>query len=519
MEIFVFWVIIIVILLGGYTYHLLRNSPKGFRLQIKLTIIFFLLVLIPTVPLLFVVSGLLTQGVEMFLLPGIEQSLSQSLQTIKIQMEDKGRHFLQNNPDWSNIKQEELKKYDLLYAGRYKIIDNEILSLNELLPNNRTKPNIEFKNISMIYKNKLRSNVVLVDSTEICEVYKTSQDSTVSIVGYYINYRITQAKDSIIESLRVYTSLSLLKKSVIEGRLIWGLATLFIIILAIVAIQTARTLSRGISEPIQQLATGMQQVASGDLSSRVVVKAKDEIKILIDSFNKMAQDLKISQEKLVKAERLAAWRDIARRISHEIKNSLTPIQISLHRIKSKYFKDDQTNQNELILIIQDEVESLKKVSEEFSQFARLPQIKREKNDLNEIIQGLIPLIEGGSKPINIKKELDNTIPELMLDRDQIKRVLHNLMKNAVEASEIGSRIIIKTSNFANVNKSVKIEIEDKGQGISEEQLSKIFEPYFSTKKRGMGLGLSIVKRIIVDHDGTINFKSKKGAGTLVTIIL
>lgn len=519
MNIFIGWVVIIIMLLGGYSYYLIRRSPKGYRLQVKLTILFILLVLIPTIPLTLVVSGLLSQGLETFLLPGVEESLARSLQVIKLQIEERGLCFLRNHPVWSNIDVKELNKFEILYAARFRFFKNTSQKVDEILTEPTKCPQFTPDTLALILSGELKSMMKRFEADTICEIYYPYPDSIISVVGFDISPQIMLAREEITESLKMYQSLSLFKQSVIEGRIIWGIATLFIILLALIAIYAARILSRGISEPIQQLASGMKSVAAGDLSVRVDVKAKDEIKILIDSFNKMADDLNISQQKLVQAERLAAWRDVARRISHEIKNSLTPIQLSLYRIKSKYFTEAQQTDDESLSAIEDEIESLRRMSEEFSQFARMPQIKREENDLNQLIQSLIPLIEGGTKPIKIELMLDSNLPRILIDRDQLKRALSNLLKNSVEASSIGGKIWVKTLALDHPTHKVKIEIEDQGQGMSEDILKKIFEPYFTTKKRGMGLGLSIVKRIIEDHEGEIFIESQERRGTKVTILI
>jgi nitrogen fixation/metabolism regulation signal transduction histidine kinase len=350
-----------------------------------------------------------------------------------------------------------------------------------------------------------------------CEVYSIGEDSTVTFVGFGIDPSVVQARDQISESLKMYKSLSLFKDSIIQGELIWGLATLLIILLSLVAMFAARVLARSISNPIQQLAAGMEHVAEGDLSRGVEVKAADEIKILVDSFNKMRTDLETSRDKLVKAERLAAWRDVARRISHEIRNALTPIQLSLHRIGASSASGN-SSLNESLRSIQDEMESLRKISEEFSQFARMPQVNREKNDLNDIIRQLIPLIEGESKPVKFALDLDDSLEQIDVDRDQIRRAIHNLIKNSVDASDVGSIITIRT--FASEDEhGTRLEIRDRGCGMSHDVLTKIFEPYFTTKQRGMGLGLSIVKRIIEDHEGSIDISSAEGKGTRVLICL
>ncbi len=513
MEIFIFWIVVIIFLIGGYSFYLLRHSPRGFRLQVKLTILFFVLVLLPAIPLTMVVSGLLTQGVEIFLIPGVEESLDQSLDIIKMQLEERGLRFIHLHPDISDVDIQELNKFEISFYSMGEMRKGEPWMMKQLTTSDDVLPQLTPDLIRLLGEDHILSRMNTVREESFYEVYSLSPDSTIRVVGFELNIRILLAKNQIAESLKLYKSLSLFKESVIEGRLIWAIATAFILVLALLAILAARTLSRGISQPIQRLAHGMKNVSDGDLSARVEVQARDEIKLLVDSFNKMAEDLQSSQDKLVAAERIAAWRDIARRVSHEIRNSLTPIQISLHRIRTKYSTE------ELFLSLQDEIESLRRLAEEFSQFARMPQLNRQNSDLNLLIRHLIPLIEAESKPMKFMLQLDENINAISIDSDQIKRAIHNLVKNSIEASAVNGTILIRTSAIDDGKYRVQIEIRDHGSGMDDEIVIRIFEPYFTTKQRGVGLGLSIVKRIIDDHDGTIQIESKKAKGTKVCIKL
>lgn len=525
METFLFWVTVIIVTFSIYAIFISRKSPKGFRLRTNLTITFFLLVLIPAIPLTFGVGLLITRGVEMSLVPEVEQSLENSLQVMKSMMEEKGTHFFDHHRSIGNINRHVLKDHGLLYVRHFKIQDREVKCSNYVNSSNEFSEIQDIKRLLNVYRQQTKSAIMDYSGRSICEVYKFGEDSTFQAVAFDVGENILQAKTQISESLKFYKSLSLFNQSVIEKRIIWALATLFIIILAIIAIYAARVLSRSISEPVQLLALGMQKVASGDLDSRVDFKSKNEFKILIDSFNKMAEDLRLSQKKLVKAERLAAWQDVARRVSHEIRNSLTPIQISLFRLKSQLHMESIENidaeEMDPLSAIEEEVESLRKISEEFTQFARLPQVKRQKNDINQLIKTIIPLIEGDAKPVRVKNDLAMNIPQFSFDREQLKRALINLLKNSVDASSMNGHIMVTTSlvNNSDTNRSVVIKIEDEGKGMSPELLDKIFEPYFTTKKRGMGLGLSIVKRIIEEHEGRIIIESEEGKGTSVTLAL
>lgn len=520
MQIFIFWIVIIAFILGVYIWRLYRRSPKGFRFQVKLTIIFFLLVLIPSIPLTFFVSDLLTRGVEIFLLPGIEKSLSQSLDVIKFQLEEKGNNFFKIYPNIKSLNESILKNHGIIYCAAFKI-EAESQHLLHLIG---TEVNLLEQSpcqtnamMPSILREEITSNLFSAGSKNICEVYHITNDNIIRIVAFCVDPQVIDAKDYITESLRLYNSLSMFKESVVEGQIIWGLSTIFIIFLTLLAVYAAKRLSRGISNPIKKLVTGMQHVAEGDLSYQVRTKAKDEIKFLIQSFNKMTDDLKTSQQKLVQAERLAAWQGVARRVSHEIKNTLTPIQLSLRRLSNQLYPDNHTITDKALITIQEEVESLRRLAEEFTQFARLPQINPKKEALNEIIQSLITLIEAEPHGISIKLELDPNFPPLELDRDHIRRALHNLIKNSIEASKPGSAIFIETKKLTENDRKCKIEIRDQGIGMKPEVLEKIFEPYFTTKQRGMGLGLSIVQRIIEDHNGEIKIISTPGKGTQVII--
>ena len=195
---------------------------------------------------------------------------------------------------------------------------------------------------------------------------------------------------------------------------------------------------------------------SGDLSHRVNIKAKDEIEFLVNSFNKMASDLKTSRENLQRAERIAAWRDVARQISHEIKNPLTPIKFSLFRLMSSLPEEfkQQNDFQESVAIIEEELASIQKIANEFSDFARMPQMQLKPENVDEIINNTVTLFHDDPKNIKFTLSIEKEIPQIMIDRDQIRRCLQNLIKNAIEASAPDSQIDIiaeKTKNAGYYN--------------------------------------------------------------------
>lgn len=218
---------------------------------------------------------------------------------------------------------------------------------------------------------------------------------------------------------------------------------------------------------------------------------------------------------LLKAQRMAAWREVARRIAHEIKNPLTPIQLSAQRLRKRYlqkFSDGETVFDECTAMIIKSVDELKTLVDEFSNFARMPAAQLNSNDLNEIIREAVSLYLEAHRNIEFCLSLDNNLPLLQLDRDQIKRVLINIIDNAIAAVEEVGKIEI-SSTYNSELRMVTCIIADNGHGISPEDKPRLFEPYFSTKKTGTGLGLSIVNTIISDHHGFIRVKNNEPKGT------
>jgi two-component system nitrogen regulation sensor histidine kinase NtrY len=224
---------------------------------------------------------------------------------------------------------------------------------------------------------------------------------------------------------------------------------------------------------------------------------------------------------LQKAQRAAAWREVARRIAHEIKNPLTPIQLSAQRLRKRYlnqFAQDGAIFDECTKTIITQVEELKSLVNEFSSFARMPAANPGPNNLNEIIHEAMVLYEEGHKPIRFDFSPDHQIPVFNLDKEQIKRVMGNLLENAVAAVEAvaekpkDGQITVETRLDSLMN-LIRIEVADNGCGVSPEDKPLLFEPYFSTKASGTGLGLAIVNTIISDHDGYIRVKDNVPRGT------
>ena len=224
---------------------------------------------------------------------------------------------------------------------------------------------------------------------------------------------------------------------------------------------------------------------------------------------------------LMRAQRMAAWREVARRIAHEIKNPLTPIQLSAQRLRRRYlkrFSDGDKVFDQCTALIVRSVEELKTLVNEFNNFARLPAAHPLSEDLNLIIREAGALYAESHRGISFAFLLDPLLPRIMLDRDQIKRVLINLLDNAVAAVDGKGKIEISTSYNPEL-RLVTCEVADNGHGIAPEDRSRLFEPYFSTKVSGTGLGLAIVNTIITDHQGFVRVRDNDPRGTRFIIEL
>jgi len=312
----------------------------------------------------------------------------------------------------------------------------------------------------------------------------------------------------------------------------------------ILGIQTQKALGKLYSEVLQpehmslaeELARAVNAAENQSITRQVKVKVRNDmltllvkVAILRDEENRHLGMVVVLDDltQLQKAERAEAWREVARRIAHEIKNPLTPIQLSAQRLRKRYlnqFAEDGAIFDECTKTIITQVEELKNLVDEFSTFARMPAAHPTPNNLNEIIREALVLYEEGHKHIRFEFKPDGKIPIFDLDREQIKRMMGNLLDNAVAAvdalggKEKEGHIIVETHLDPLMNLA-RIEVIDNGCGVSPEDKPFLFEPYFSTKASGTGLGLAIVNTIISDHHGYIRVKDNLPRGARFVIEL
>ena len=259
-------------------------------------------------------------------------------------------------------------------------------------------------------------------------------------------------------------------------------------------------LAHRISRPIQQLTAGLSQLAAGDLATRVEVRSDDETGRAIRAFNDMAERLQRSTERLVYLTQLASWRTLARKMAHEVKNSLTPIRLTVEEMLARYGDRDRAFVEQAAQIVVEEVESLERRVRAFSQFAAEPPVRPGELDVNSLLQERVAFLKTAHPEVAYECRLADNVHQVVADQDLIKGILTNLLENAAEAAGEGGKILGVTTEQ---NGRVAIEVHDSGPGLSEQARASLFQPTISFKKRGMGLGLSIARKSALLSGGDI----------------
>ena len=305
-----------------------------------------------------------------------------------------------------------------------------------------------------------------------------------------------------------------------ESELNVFLTTLYQIyfIMLVVAIVLAYFISRYVTRSIETIRLKINQTGLLKKNEKILLKnATKEIDSLVNSYNKMIDDLEDSAEKLAKNEREQAWQEMARQVAHEIKNPLTPMRLtvqSFQRTSSLDSKEEKNKLNDFCDTLIEQIDTMSSVATSFSDFATLPKTQLEKSDIVDATKKVVEIFEQNN--INFQSSKESIV--IKLDKEQWIRVMTNLIKNSIQAipSDREQNINVEISDSTN---SVKIVVSDNGLGVLEKNKEKIFEPKFTTKTDGMGLGLGIVKNIINSHRGKISYKSKQKKGTKFIISL
>ncbi|MEI7750726.1 MAG: ATP-binding protein, partial [Candidatus Omnitrophota bacterium] len=306
---------------------------------------------------------------------------------------------------------------------------------------------------------------------------------------------------------------------------IYQLRNLYIIIfflLTLLLFAISYRVSLSISAPIEIVRSGLRIIGSGFLDHKIDIKRGDEIGELADEVNKMAGQLKGVQEKLVRSEKLAGLGKLAGMVSHELRNPLGAIRNSVYFLKMRLggaTGDEKVKKH--LNILDEEVEASDRIITDTLTFGRIEEPKLVPTDINMVIQGVLGSVK---IPDNIESvsELSGDVPPILLDAVQVKRVFSNLITNAIQAMPGGGKLTLSSRmvcDSSTNDKYVAVTVKDTGEGISPENLKKLFEPLFSTKTKGTGLGLVVCQNIIKGHKGRIEVESALGKGSVFTVKL
>lgn len=310
---------------------------------------------------------------------------------------------------------------------------------------------------------------------------------------------------------------------VLEHRILWLAVAVGGIALAL-GILLSWWAAMRVTRPVGELVTGAKEVAAGNWDARVNIDSSDEIGALARTFNSMTEQLAGQRERLVQAERVAAWRELARRLAHELKNPLFPLQITLEnlrRAREQNSPDFDEIFHESTATLLAEIENLKAIVGRFSDFAKMPQPELQFTNVNEVVHGIIRLFEPrftapGEPEIRTELQLADKLPVVQADTALLHRALGNLVLNALDAMPEGGTLTIRTSRH---NGGVRLEVSDTGAGLTPEECARLFTPYYTTKQHGTGLGLAIVQSVVSDHGGRISVVSEPGQGATFVIEL
>jgi two-component system nitrogen regulation sensor histidine kinase NtrY len=282
--------------------------------------------------------------------------------------------------------------------------------------------------------------------------------------------------------------------------------------------------SARITHPVEELAVAAREVASGRWDARIDVRTYDEVGQLATAFNDMTRTLGVQKERLLQTERVAAWRELARRLAHELRNPLFPLQITVENLqRARQLDHEQFMEvfTESTATLKTELANLNSIVARFSDFSKMPAPRFERMNVNGSLHEVLRLFDAqfnevGKPAITRELFLKEGLPEIDGDPELLHRAFQNVVLNALDAMPAGGTLTLRTSDL---DGKIRVEIADTGNGLTAEESARLFTPYYTTKAQGTGLGLAIVQSVVSDHHGTVSISSEEGRGTAIRIDL
>jgi len=492
------------------------RNREGSRFRLRLTVFFLIITSIPIIPITIISNNLISKSINLWFVSGIEESL---MDAVSISKELYNRLSKESIQEWETFRKnnntlnfESLKFEKIDSVVGYNKHENRLTTyyvINKDLASDLALVDLSDIELDSPRRIELHNSEYLFIPVEQINRLKL-------ILVRRISSHITGYTSSISRGLQNYRTLKIIREPV-KGIVVL-IYTVAIMPFVLLSFYLGLVITRDVTAPIRELAVATQKVSQDQLDHRISVKARDEFKLLIDSFNRMTHELKVNRELVRHAERSAAWQDIARKIAHEIKNPLTPIKLSAERLLKLYKNKDSYREVlqkgiETIIV---EVDNINKMVNEFSKFSRFPASQPENCDVILLIQNILDFLHPSYPEIQFSFYHAEKCVYLNIDKAQLRMAILNLLYNAINAlsnKTSNAHIWVKVFRSSGKEGFYTISISDNGEGIDEDIKDKIFYPYFSKQGKGTGLGLTIVERIILDNRGRIWFDSEKGMTT------
>jgi two-component system, NtrC family, nitrogen regulation sensor histidine kinase NtrY len=500
------------------------RNREGAKFRLRLTVLLLIITSIPFVPLSIISNNFITKSIGFWFVSGIEDSLDNAME---VSRELYGRLSRESIEEWEEICSG--CSLSDLRDMRFETIDGIVVYGAD-----RTRVEFIYPNDGAISKyirdvdaanlsSEGWKRVPIRDEEYLFIPVKKPQTGGHPGFLYLVRKvpaKIRDSTQSISMGLQNYRVMKVVRRPI---QLVITLVYIAVIMpFVLLAFYLSLIISKSVTNPIRELAIATRKIAEGELDYRIRFDAKDELRMLIRSFNGMAEELQMNRELLKYSERSAAWRDIAQKIAHEIKNPLTPIRLSAERILKLYQREDKFREilAKGIDTIINEVKNITAMVNEFSSFARFPESKIERCDITSLLGDIVSLLGDSYKNVQFSFHHKEESVYLLVDGEQLRRAILNIVYNGINAlagapnGESGEGAIrVECYTPKGRKDHFTIAINDNGAGIDDGIKDLIFKPYFSKDGKGSGLGLAIAEKIVFENKGRIWFESRPGSTT------
>lgn len=486
------------------------------KLRLQIVGILILAVLLPSLPVAFTAHALINRSLDPLLETGIEEGARAGLDMSRDILDAEKQAFQQAIVSGA--------KTDTLTADEHALLDDREQSALSTW-SRAERPGESARGAVQVL---IPPERMPLGGKDILIARISGPDGAPVWVTESLSPELVSRTGKLIESIQLLEALRSERESIVRSLIAAFLVTYGIVV--VVVLLLGLFLASRVTRPLAALGDGIEQVATGNLGAQVPVTAGGEIGKLIRDFNNMSGRLEEQQTELIRLGKLAGWRQMARRLAHEIKNPLTPIQLAAEQIRDEY-KGSDTEYRKLVdegtSIVEEEVSRLRALVTEFSQFARLPEPNLASVSIDDQLHDVANLYGEQKLSVRFEEAIAGAVADrspsssLWCDGDQIHRALINLIDNALAAQEEtgASSPVEIVADTIDDGRKIVIRVQDRGGGIEKSKRSRVFEPDFTTKAHGTGLGLAIVESTIRNHGGLIEIEDRDGGGAIFTLTL